>query len=200
MPNDNRPSGLRPVGTVSGNQYNGAARLYAIEAANASAFAIGDPVVTIAAGADPRGVPYITLAAATGAIRGVIVGLFDSYPGIAKTDNLNQIIRPAGAKPTVWYAMVVDDPNVVFEVQEVGTGTPLTLADVGLNTNLVVGTNNGFTSGWLLDNASEGTGATLQCKILGLVQRIDNEVGQFAKWLVKINNHELGSGTGTAGI
>lgn len=200
MPNENRPSGLRPVGTVSGTQYNGAARLYAIDAANANAFAIGDPVVTVAAGADPRGIPYITLAAATGAIRGVVVGLFDTFPGIAKVDNLNQIIRTAGAKSTVWYAMVVDDPNAVFEVQEIGTGTPLTLADVNLNTNLVVGTNNGFVSGWQLDNASEAVTATLQCKILGLVQRMDNEVGQFAKWLVKINNHELNSGTGTAGL
>jgi hypothetical protein len=200
MSNANTPFGLRPVGTVSGTQYNGAARLYAIEAANASAFAMGDPVVTVAAGADPRGVPYITLAAATGAIRGVIVGLFDTYPGIAKVDNLNQTIRPAGAKADVWYAMVVDDPNVVFEVQEVGTGTPLAMADVNLNTNLVVGTNNGYISGWQLDNATEAVSATLQCKILGLVQRPDNRVGQFAKWLVKINNHELNSGTGTAGL
>lgn len=198
--NENRPSGLKPVGTVSGSQYNGAARLYAIEASNANAFAIGDPVVTVAAGADPNGVPYVTLAAATGAIRGVIVGLFDTYPGIAKADDLNRIIRTAGAKPQIWYAMVADDPNLVFEVQEVTGGTQLTMADVNLNANLAIGANNGFISGWQLANAGVGTGATLQCKILGLVQRRDVFVGPAAKWLVKINNHELNSGTGTVGI
>lgn len=193
--NENRASGLKPVGNVQGTQYNGAARLYAIQASDVNAFAIGDPVVSVAAGADTRGVPFVTLAAATGPLRGVIVGLFDTYPGIAKVDDLNRIIRTAGAKPQVWYAMVVDDPDTLFEVQEVGTGTALTMADVGLNTNLVAGANNGFVSGWQLDNATEAVTATLQCRIMGFVQRQDNFLGPFAKWLVKINNHELSAGT-----
>ncbi len=192
--NENRPSGLIPVGTISGTQYNGAARLYAIEAANVSAFAIGDPVVTSPAGADSRGIPLINLAGGTGALRGVVVGLFDSYP-TARVDNLNQIIRTAGAKSVVWYAMVADDPNLVFEVQEVGTGTPLPLTDVGLNTNLIPGPNNGFISGWQLDNVSRAVTATLQCKILGLVVRPNVVQGQFAKWMVTINNHDFNAGT-----
>ncbi|MBT9139118.1 MAG: hypothetical protein DDT31_01699 [Syntrophomonadaceae bacterium] len=192
--NANRPMGLRPVGTISGTQYNGAARLYAIEAANVSAFAIGDPVVTSPAGADFRGVPFVNLAAGTGALRGVVVSLFDSFP-TSRVDNLNQIIRTAGAKAGLWYAMVADDPGLVFEVQEVGTGTPLPLIDVGLNTNLIPGVNNGFISGWQLDNVSRAVTATLQCKILGLAIRPDNVQGQFAKWLVTINNHEFSAGT-----
>ncbi len=198
--NENRPSGLKPIGNVQGTQYNGTARLYAIDAANANAFAIGDPVVTVAGGADPRGVPFVTLAAATGAIRGVVLGLFDTYPGIARIDDVNRIIRTAGAKPQVWYALVADDPDLVFEVQEVTGGTQLTLADVGLNANLAVGVNNGFISGWQLANVGVATTATLQMKILGLIQRPDVFVGPAAKWLVKVNNHELNSGTGTVGI
>jgi len=189
MANANRPTGLSPVGTIGG-PYTGRSRLYSILAANTNAFAIGDPVVTDAGGGDTHGIPAVTLAAATGAIRGVVVGVFDTYPGI-KINNQSSLIRPAAAQTGVWYVLVCDDPDTVFEVQEIGTGTPLAVADIGLNTNLVVGTNNGFLSGWMLDNATEAVTAALQCRILGLVQRADNELGAYAKWLVKINNHEL---------
>jgi len=194
MPNENRPLGLAPVQYLNGAPWNGQARLYAIPAAAVTAFAIGDPVIT-GGSADADGVPTIALAAATGAIRGVIVGLADTKGGMAKVGNPNSTIRPAAAQTTDWYALVVDDPNVIFEVQEIGTGTPLTAAAVGLNSNLVVGTNNGFVSGWLLDNAVEDVTVTLQVRLLGLVQRVDNAFGQYAKWLVKINNHELAAGT-----
>ena len=197
MSNQPRPNGLRPVGTIGGTQYNGAARLYSIAAANVNAFALGDPVITDGVvGADTRGVPAITLATVTAPLRGVIVGLFDAYPGIASVSNPNSIIRPAGAQPVVWYAMVVDDPKALFEVQEQAGGTLLALADVGLNTNLVAGANNAFISGWTLSNATEAVTATLQVKIFGPVQRPDNFIGlPFARWLVSINNHELDAGT-----
>lgn len=200
MPNANRPTGLSPVRDLASGYYNGGGNVYAIPAAYATALYIGDPVVTIAAGGTPGGIPYIALAAATGAIRGVIVGIGREKPLYANPGNLDTIYRPAAAQTTDWYALVVDDPMAEFEVQEIGTGTPLAAADISLNTNLVVGTGNGFVSGWMLDNATEAVGATLQCKILGLAQRADNAIGQYAKWRVKINNHELGSGTGTAGI
>lgn len=194
MANENRPTGLSPVNMITGAPYNGQARLYTILAANTNAFAIGDPVVTDTAGGDTDGNPAVTLAAATGPLRGVIVGIADQKGAMAKVGNLDQTIRPSGAKTTNWYVMVVDDPNIVFEVQEIGTGTPLTAAEIGLNSNLVVGTNNGFVSGWTLDNATEAVGVGLQVRILGLAQRSDNAIGQYAKWLVKINNHELVAG------
>lgn len=195
MANENRPTGLSPVNTINSGPYNGQARLYAILAANTNAFAIGDPVITDTTGSDSDGVAAVTIAAATGPIRGVIVGIADQKGGFAKVGTPEQIIRPSGAKTTNWYVMVVDDPDVVFEVQEIGTGTQLTSAEVGLNANLVVGTNNGFISGWLLGNTTEDVTATLQVRLLGLAQRSDNAFGQYAKWLVKINSHELAAGT-----
>lgn len=196
MPNVNSPFGLRATRNAFSAPYSGGVNLYAILAADTNAFAIGDPVVSSASGASVEGIPAITLAAATGALRGVVVGLFDTKPGVTRADDGgNSTIRPAGAKTKDWYALVVDDPNTVFEVQEVGTGTPLTASEIGNNTNLVVGTNNGYISGWMMDNATEGVGATLQVRILGLVQRPDNTIGQYAKYYVKINNHELSAGT-----
>lgn len=200
MANANRPTGLSPIRNVFSQEYNGGGNIYAVPAAYATALYIGDPVISVAAGGNPGGVKYVALAAATGPILGVIVGIGRDAGTYSNPGNTDITYRPAAAQSTDWYCLVVDDPNAEFEVQEVGTGTPLTAADIGLNTNLVLGAGNGYVSGWMLDNATEAVGATLQCRILGLVQRLDNAVGQYAKWRVKINNHELNSGTGTVGL
>lgn len=194
MPNVDRPSGLSPVKYLNGAPWNGQANLYCIPAASTSGFAIGDPVIT-GGSADANGVPTIALGAATGALRGVIVGLGTSEGLIANPSNLDSTVRPAAAQSTNWYAMVVDDPMVVFEVQEVSGGTALDATAVGLNADLVLGTNNGFVSGWEVNNAGEAVTSTLQVRLLGLARRSDNAFGEHAKWLVKINNHELAAGT-----
>lgn len=194
MANVFRPNGLSPVKDLHSGEYNGQANIYSIAAADTNGYAIGDPVVS-SGSADANGVAGITLAAATGAIRGVIVGLGTAEGLIANPNNLNSTVRPAAAQSSVWYAMVVDDPRVIFEVSEVNSGTALTAAAVGLNDNLVVGANNGFASGWTLSNSLEAVTSTLQVRLLGLARRQDNAFGLGARWLVLINNHELSAGT-----
>lgn len=190
MANANRPTGLSPVRSILGAPFNEQVQLYSIAPAYATALYIGDPVISSGT-SDSRGIAGITLAAATGAIRGVIVGLGTSPGLIANPQNLDITYRPAAAQTQTWYALVCDDPNMIFEVQEIGTGTPFTAAEVGLNCDLVAGAGNGYVSGWQLDNTTEGTTNTLQVRLLGLAQRQDNAFGQYAKWLVKINNHEF---------
>jgi hypothetical protein len=197
MANTNSPNGLIPVKHLNGSPYNGGGNVYSIAAAYAAAaLYIGDPVIS-SGSADSNGIAGITLAAATGAVRGVIVAIGQDPNFYANPNSLNTTYRPAAAQTTDWYALVVDDPDVIFQIQEVGTGTPLTATAVGLNTNMVVGAGNGFVSGWTLDNATEDTTSSLQCRILGLARTapIANAYGQYAKWLVKINNHELSAGT-----
>lgn len=198
MANVNRPMGLQPVQYLNTAPYNGAGRVYCIpDTDDTNAYAIGDPV-TLAGGADTNGVPTITLAAAAGPILGVIVSSpASSYAGLYGDLNPNSMIA-ATTKTQNHYVLVEVDPYVVYEVQEVGTGTPLTAAEVGLNTNLVVGTNNGTYSGWMLDNATEATTAGLAVKILQLAPRADNAIGQYAKWWVLINNSVFKAGV--AGI
>ncbi len=197
MANANRPTGLTPVKSLTGAPYNGGGNVYSIAAAySAAALYVGDPVIS-SGSADSNGIPGITLAAATGAIRGVIVAIGKDPNFYANPGSLDTTYRPAAAQSTTWYALVVDDPNTIFQVQEVGTGTALTADAVGLNANLVLGTGNGFVSGWMLNNADEDTTDSLQVRLLGLARTapIANGFGQYAKWLVKINNHELSAGT-----
>lgn len=197
MPNVSKPMGLSPVGYLNGAPWNSQGRTYAIAASNVNAFAIGDPLV-LAGGATADGVPLVTLATAgTGnAIVGVLLGDGGLYQGGAFVDpsNLDNATIPA-TKTRVYYVMVADDPNTVFEVQEGGAGAAITAANGTRNFNLLSGTNNGYLSGWQMDNASGAVGATLQLKSLGLAPRADNAFGVYAKWRVIINNHQYRSGT-----
>ena len=202
MANANRPSGFSPVQYLNGSPWNGQARIYSIAAAYTTALYIGDPVKSSGT-ADANGVPGVVLGAATGALRGVIVGLGSSEGLIANPKNLDITYRPAAAQATDWYAMVVDDPAVLFEIQEHANGTALAATEIGLNTIPVVGTGSGFVSGWELSSATDATPATtatLQLRLMGLVRRQQNAFGAYAKHLVKINVHELGTGTGAAGV
>ncbi len=202
MANANRPSGFSPVQYLNGSPWNGQARIYSIAAAYTTALYIGDPVKSSGT-ADANGVPGIVLGATTGALRGVIVGLGSAEGLIANPKNLDITYRPAAAQATDWYAMVVDNPDVLFEVQENANGTALAATEIGLNTISVSGTGSGFVSGWMLASATDATPAntaTLQLRLMGLVRRQQNAFGAYAKHLVKINVHELGTGTGAAGV
>lgn len=206
MANANKPMGLIPVQYLNGSAWNGQARLYSIASNYGTALAVGDPVQSSGT-SDTNGVPGVVLYAGTGAIRGVIVGI-GRYEGLlANPGNLNSIIFPAGGDgvATPWYAMVVDDPQVLFELQEhwAAGATTLSQTSIGFNTTMQSGTNNGYYSGWQLSNATDAVPAvtaTLPIRLMGLVRRIDNAFGAYAKHLVKINVHELGTGTGAAGV
>lgn len=203
MANVNKPSGFTPSRYLNGAPWNGGGNVYSIDASYGTALYIGDPVISGGA-SDANGIPNIVLGATTGALRGVIVGLGLTPELTPNYNNLNITYKPA-SDPNVWYALVVDDPNVLFEVQEESNGTQLASAQVGLNTISKTGTGNGYVSGWQLPSATgatPNTTATLQLRLFGLAQYPagTNVFGAYAKWLVQINVHELGHGTGAAGV
>lgn len=192
----NAPFGLSPVEYLSGAPWNGQARRYFIPQADTNAYAIGDPL-TLAGSADARGIPSAILATPGAALLGPVVGAGGvTYGGMSgDPNNLNTTVIPA-TKTRDYYVLVADDPNIIFEVMEIGTGTPLAAADVGLNANLVAAANSGYLSGWVLTNTTEATTATLDVKLMGLSQRDpDNRFGFFAQWNVIINNHCYRAGT-----
>lgn len=192
MANQDRPAGLVPVQYLNGAPWNGGGRVYCIpDTDDSNPYAIGDPV-TLAGGADANGVPTITLATAgaTNMVLGPIVSGAGAlvYGGAYGVPQDSPIVIPA-VKTRNYYVLVCDDPNVIFECQEEDLGTAFTAADVGSNANLSAGTNNGYISGWEIDTASPGAGATLQLQLLGLAQKSGNTFGDWAKWWVRINLH-----------
>lgn len=199
MANVSRISGLAPVSYLNGSPWNGQARTYYIVSSDTNAYAIGDPV-DYSGSADGKGVAGVTLATAgnnsgVNRILGVIVGVLGSVYGSSAAGivNPNTIIVPA-TKTQNYYVEVADDPNIVFEAQEGGTGTALAATEVGLNCDLASGANNGYVSGWVIDNAQTSTSANFQLSLLGLSQVSNNAFGAYAKWRVKINLHRRAAG------
>lgn len=187
MANTSRINGFKPVKNYE------RANLYYIPSTDGTAVYPGD-VVKLAGSADTDGkAPTVTLASAGDAVVGVVVGF------LPNPDNLN-VGGTYRAASTNRYCWVVDDPEAEFEV-EASNGTPA-VTDVGLNANHAVGTPSATfaTSGAYIDFGTEATTAALTFKILRVIARPDNEVGASVKLLVKINNHQFGSSTGTAGV
>lgn len=196
MANVDRPGGLKPVGTGSGAPWSGKVNMYAVASDDTTAIFVGD-LVKLTGGAgeageeinghDVEGVAEITQAAAGDKAVGVVVGF------LANQDNLMQKHRAASQARI---ALVSDDPDTLYEIQEVSGGTALTSAAVGLNANVIVGSGNTVTglSAMELDNTTEANTAGLNLQIKGLLKRPDNAMGEHAKWLVKINDHEFAVG------
>lgn len=194
MANVSRINGFRPSRYLSGAPWNGAATKYATQAGDATAIFIGD-LVKLDGGADANGLRTVTQGTAGAAAVGVVVGI------VVDPTTINSAQYRVAS--TARYLMVVDDPNVLFEVQEDAVGGALAATSVGLNASAIVGSGSTTTgqSGMQLDTSTAATTATLELKIMEFVQRPDNEVATAnAKVLVKINNHQLGSSTGTAGV
>ena len=195
MANANRLSGLSPVKYLNGAPWNGGGNIYSIDSGYGTALYIGDPV-DLSGTSDSYGIQGVVLSTAGSGAVGVIVGIGTNAQGgpyISPT-NLTATYAPT-TKTSNWYALVVDDPQVVFEIQEVGTA--LAAADCGLNANFSFGTA-GTLSGVGILNSSKATTSTLDMRLLGLAQRADNTFGLYAKWNVLINNHRFR--TGVAGI
>lgn len=199
MANSNAPSGLAPVRYLSGAKWSGAANLYCILAADTNYYYVGDRVTTIGnAGSDANGIPAVTLAAAGTAARGVIVAVGTDPYTLANPNNLGAVQR-LNSVTVNYYCLVVDDPMVVFEVQEGGVGTVLTTTSVNRNVNMNNGTRS--TAGLILspaylDNNTVNTTSTLDLKIIQGVWRPDNTFGSAnQKWEVILNNHEFRAGT-----
>jgi hypothetical protein len=199
MANINAPFGLRPVQYLNGAPWSGQTRTYFIYLSDTSAYAPGDPVASSSGNADAAGVASgVTIA--TGGTSNVIRGVLQSAGGTVfggpSVDPANfgyTVVIPA-TKTYGYYVQVIDDPFVIFEVQEFsGTGaTNFTYADVGKCCNLKSAANNGYVSQWTLDDtAATVVTATRQVKLLGLAPRPGNAFGSYAIWLVQINLHEL---------
>jgi len=189
----NAPMGLVPFRYLNGALFNGAANEYRILNTYASSIFTGDPVTIANDGTITRGAAG---AACVGVFQGCkyidstgTVKFLPYWPGNPGVQTGNQAI-----------ALVLDDPNIVYSIQETdasgNAGTPLALTDVGLNANFLYTAGNTATgqSAVSLNNASEGVTDTLNLKIIALDPTVGNAVGSFANWLVTLNNHRYRTG------
>jgi hypothetical protein len=187
MANQDSVFGARWIGSLSGDTTT-RARPYTVAAGDTTALYVGDFVKlsgTASAGPDGQVRSVVTQAAATNTLVGFVIGFAPDR------DYYNQIYRTASTLRT---AYVCDDPYALFEIQANGT---VAAANIGLNADIVVGTASNVTglSGMELDISAPGT-ATAQLRIIDVVPRIDNEVGDYTKLICMINEHQYKSTTG----
>jgi hypothetical protein len=198
MANTNAPFGLRPYSYMSGGPYNGAVRTYYVPVGNGTALYMGDPVMLVTNSSDGNGVQTVGIASAGGGaqVLGAFQGISNSAGQAVITLQQSQPVYLPAA--TAAYVYVSDDPFLLYLIQENGG---MVSGASGRNADLVAGTGSTVTaqSGWQLNSATLQTTATLQLRMIQLLQQGDNAVGTNAKWLVKINDtiHPFTTGTGT---
>ena len=135
------------------------------------------------------------------AARGVFMGCFYTDPSTSKPRFNNTF--PNGTAASDAIAFVADDPDQLFIAQQDSDSANAVVADLNLNANLVVGSGNTTTgiSGMEIDSDSKNTTATLNVKLIDFYDTPSNDAtANNSILVVKINNPELGSHTGTAGL
>lgn len=185
MANVDKAFGLRPIGNLSATgaqkQYG-----YLIEDNQSGAIYQGD-LVTIVGGYVVKFAPG-THAAALGVFNGC--NYIDPSTGKPTWKNF----YPGSVNITAGTIQcdVLDDPNQLFLIQ---ADEDIVQADIGKNAD-VIGTGGSSTTGvssMELDSSTIADTAALNLKIVGLWNAPENELGDFAVVVVKINEHLYGS-------
>ena len=154
--------GLVPVGRLGGGKYN--THAYVIPSTEATILGRGD-VVELAGGMDTTiDRPTIKPAVAGNALLGSIVGFMDVSAASPLTGDI-----PAASTRRV--AIVCDDPQAIFQVQEDAVGGSVSAANVGAcaNADIIVSVATAATreSRTMLDS-STATASSANLKILGV--------------------------------
>lgn len=182
MANRNEPRGFTPVMFADGTKYSGQANRY-YKPAGTTIIGVGDPVVMAADSTGGDGYPAIARSALGAAITGVVVAIGPNLDNLKAQGSL--LAAEAGV------VLVADDPNLLFEVQEGGTGTALALADIGQYIDVITVADANTVIGrsvQQLDKATVGTD-TATWRIERLDKRVGNELGLYCKWLVAATKH-----------
>lgn len=191
MANSDKPNGFRAVGTLSGSPWQAALQLYECDSSASNIFP-GDLVkleadgkIDVAAAGDTEligvcvGVPVH--------LPSKVDGKFDHFLGTEHPD-LYKKFHESGSSGNI---LVAVGPDVLYEAQEDDGGTALALTDIGANVDILA-TSGDTTTGLSQQELDRSTVATTaaQMRLVRFVDRVDNEIGDWARWIVRINeNH-----------
>ena len=168
MANPSGGYGFAPIGNVNGGPYNGETiRVHALTSLTTAIF-VGDVVEYTGAGTTD-GYAVVTPTAATDAPWGVITGI-EAIPTNLEANNY----RPGG---TAAYLRMAPVDGTLFKVRMNGAGTA-NEALIGSTTIYVVAAGSTVTgfSGILLSATDAGTSVADEVRIVGMVNRADNDI------------------------
>ena len=190
MANQNQAAGFRPVQTRSGSPWTGKTmRVAFVESDSVAAF-VGSMVKFTGSSADDGKTPVVALAdPGDTQLAGAVVRMeYDP-------DRLSLLHREAS---TFRYAWIPADRDVMYWVQEDSDGGALQVSAVGANINFTaeVGDTATGNSTQELDSSTVAATDTLPLRIVKADFAEDNELGQYGKWLVTLNQDHYSSKTG----
>lgn len=189
MANVDRPNGLRPIGTINGSPYNAAVRERDVDASNGTAIFVGDAIILED---DGNVAPYT--GSSGGDLLGVCVGVVVDR-SVTETEHPGYL--PASTAGSI---LVAEGTSVLYEIQEDDDGTALTSAAIDSNADVLAtaGSTTTGQSAHELDRSTitDASPGSAQLRLVDYVDRVDNEAGDWAKWIVRLNENTHTETTG----
>jgi hypothetical protein len=196
-PTVSAPYGLKPINRIDGLPYAGAIRQIPIAAGYATAILNG-ATVKLSGG-------YLVADTSTNAATpcGVLVGCqYVNSSGQTVQGQYYPASQSTSTNPA--YAYVVDDPNALFKVAVVSSGTTITYTDrTVVGSNLPMVQNGGSTttgdSTIGVTTTGGGTNNTIPLRVIDVVPDTSVVVSgttYYYELLVKINTHQYNNTTG----
>jgi hypothetical protein len=184
-PTVSKPYGLQPVNLIGGQVYAGSTRLFRIASGYATSIYYGD-VVKIASDG--------TVQKDTGTSTATPVGIFlgCTYTNPSTNQKLNYQYYAGGTNAPDIQAYVVDDPDVLFKMAAVSSGTTVAFyssEQIGLNAALIQnnGSNTTGDSQVAINGASFATTASLPIRIVDIVPDTSNSANGYCEFICKFN-------------
>lgn len=185
-PTIDKPYGLKPINLIGGQVFAGATRQIKIASGYPTDIFYGDVVRVSSDGVivKEEGTTTVTR------VVGVLLGVQFTNPSTKQIQF--QQFWPAGTVASDAVAFVADDPDQLFKVAAVSSGT--TVAFYGrtlIGNNVALVQNSGSTvtgnSAVGIDGSSAAVTASLPIRIIDVVPDTANAAGNFCEFIVKWN-------------
>jgi uncharacterized protein (UPF0333 family) len=187
-PTIDKPYGLKPVNLIGGQVFAGSTRNMKIASGYATNIFYGDVVKLVSDGTVEKDTGTTTVAA--NGVAGVFLGC--TYTNPSTKQPVWSQYWPASTVASDAYAIVADDPDVLFKVAAVSSGT--TVAFYGqtvIGNNVALVQNSGSTttgdSAVGVDGTSAAATASLPIRIVAGVPDTANSSGEFCEFICKFN-------------
>jgi hypothetical protein len=184
-PTVDKPYGLQPINLIGGQVFAGSTRQLKIASGYPANIFAGDVVKLVSTGVIEKDTGTTTATPV-----GVFVGCQFTNPSTKQIQF--QQYWPTGTVAADAVAFVLDDPDVLFKVAAVSSGTTIAFYGqtvVGTNVSLVqnAGSTTTGNSAVAIDGSSAATTASLPIRIIAGVPDSANTSGNFCEFICKWN-------------
>ena len=187
-PTVDKPYGLKPVNLIGGQVFAGSTRNMKIASGYATNIFYGDVVKLVSDGTVEKDTGTTTVAA--NGVAGVFLGC--TYTNPSTKQPVWSQYWPASTVASDAYAIVADDPDVLFKVAAVsGTTVVAFYGQTVIGNNVALVQNAGSTttgdSAVGIDGTSAATTVSLPIRIVAGVPDTANASGEFCEFICKFN-------------